>query len=343
MLELKKLGVDIRVAGDPHPYALEKIKEANIPFIHLSIRHRFDLQALRELSKIIRAWNVDLIHALSAKALTLSLFTTRSLPNIRVVAYRGTMGNLSHWSLLSRLSFLHPRISQIFCVSHAVRDYLLSLKVPEEKIITLYKGHQPEWYKSRASGITHKEIGIRNDIPIIGAVATFRPLKDLVTIVRAFEILAAEKPLQLLIVGKILDSKALKMINNSRFKESIFCVGHKENAFRYMPLCKATVTCSSRREGFPKAVVESMILGVPVIVTAVGGMAEFIQNEINGLVIPPRDPDALAYSISKLFRNEALTERLKKKAFETIETKLSVESYARETLNCYNTLLQRDI
>ena len=57
------------------------------------------------------------------------------------------------------------------------------------------------------------------------------------------------------------------------------------------------------REGLPRAVIEAMAQSVPAIVTRVGGMPELVEDRVSGLVVPPRDPAALATAIVSLAMN----------------------------------------
>jgi glycosyltransferase involved in cell wall biosynthesis len=88
-------------------------------------------------------------------------------------------------------------------------------------------------------------------------------------------------------------------------------------------------------ENFPHTVVESLAVGCPVIATAVGGVPEVVRDGENGLLVAPKDPDALGAAIGRFFGDAALRERLSGAAaasvegyseqdvFETIESELA--------------------
>ncbi len=71
---------------------------------------------------------------------------------------------------------------------------------------------------------------------------------------------------------------------------------------------------ASLTEGFPFALAEAMAAGKPVVVTAVGGMKEMVQHEVNGLLVPPADSAALAQGWLRLLRDAALRERFSQAA-----------------------------
>ncbi len=83
---------------------------------------------------------------------------------------------------------------------------------------------------------------------------------------------------------------------------------------------------SSSWENFPHSVVESLAVGTPVIATRVGGVAEVIEDGVNGLLVPAGDVDALAAAVSRFFADEGLRTRLRASA------SASVEGYSAERL-----------
>jgi glycosyltransferase involved in cell wall biosynthesis len=83
---------------------------------------------------------------------------------------------------------------------------------------------------------------------------------------------------------------------------------------------------SSSWENFPHSVVESLATGTPVIATDVGGVGEVVADGVNGLLVPPRDPPALAAAIRRFFGDEALQARLR------AEAPKSVGNYAPERI-----------
>jgi glycosyltransferase involved in cell wall biosynthesis len=71
---------------------------------------------------------------------------------------------------------------------------------------------------------------------------------------------------------------------------------------------------ASAWENFPHAVVESLAVGTPVIATRVGGLAELVEDGVNGLLVPPGDVQALAAAIRRFFAEAGLRERLARAA-----------------------------
>ena len=88
----------------------------------------------------------------------------------------------------------------------------------------------------------------------------------------------------------------------------------------------------SYTEGVPKVILEAMANGVPVVSTAVGGIPEIIQNDLNGLLIPPGNAGAICDSIYQVWSNSQLRSKLIKSGYETVK-KYTIEKQAANIVN----------
>jgi glycosyltransferase involved in cell wall biosynthesis len=90
---------------------------------------------------------------------------------------------------------------------------------------------------------------------------------------------------------------------------------------------------SSGWENFPHALIEGLAVGTPVISTGGGGVGEIVDDEVNGLLVPPDDPVALAAAIRRFFADEDLRTRLRAAAAGSVARFAPEPVYARlETL-----------
>lgn len=98
----------------------------------------------------------------------------------------------------------------------------------------------------------------------------------------------------------------------------------------------AQVLClPSRREGVPLVLLEAMSFGLPVIATPVGGIADYVEHERNGLLVPPGDVDALAVSIAMLAADPDLRTRLGEAARERIAEQAGPDTIVRRWRETY--------
>jgi glycosyltransferase involved in cell wall biosynthesis len=96
------------------------------------------------------------------------------------------------------------------------------------------------------------------------------------------------------------------------------------------------VVLPSLFEGLPVSVLEAMAAERPVIATAIGGTDEAVTTEVSGLLVPPRDPSALAAAIRRLAGDPALAQRLAAAGRARVERSFSADATARQVMRIYD-------
>lgn len=305
---LLKRGTHIHFLGTPLPEHEALLKEAGASITHHNFAHRFDLKGISLIRSIVRDDKIDLIYALSNRGLSCSILGLIG-SDTPIATYRGTVGHLSWFDPTSWLTFLNPKVKRILCVSEAVAQYLRDIKVRNEKIVTIYKGHDIEWYRSTPP--SRASLGLPEDAFVVGCTAMMRPVKGVDILIQSVASLIQELPhLHLLLVGGIKDPVIEKLVESFPDKTKIHLTGYRSDATQLATLSDATVMASKTREGFPKSVIEAMSQGVPAIVTNVGGMPELVGHGSAGIVVPPSDVKALAEAIRLLYNDRARAREL---------------------------------
>ncbi|BAZ98381.1 D-inositol 3-phosphate glycosyltransferase [Methanothermobacter sp. EMTCatA1] len=132
-------------------------------------------------------------------------------------------------------------------------------------------------------------------------------------------------------------SKALNIEKNIRF------AGFIGNTFRKALYYKASdIFClpsTMSTESFGIVNLEAMACGLPVVASKIGGIPDIIKNEETGLLVPPRNPHALAETIVYLLNDKKLRERMSSKGERIIEEEYSWNKVARMTEEVYTDLL----
>jgi glycosyltransferase involved in cell wall biosynthesis len=93
---------------------------------------------------------------------------------------------------------------------------------------------------------------------------------------------------------------------------------------------------ASRREGIPTVLLEAMATGVPVVATDVGGVREIVEHGVSGLVVPPRDPEALAVAVDRLLSDRKLSERVAATARRAVVERYGVDRCADAHAHAFN-------
>jgi glycosyltransferase involved in cell wall biosynthesis len=269
------------------------------------------------------------------------LAASRGLP-VKIVAYRGIVGNVSFFSPISWLRFLNPRIDRIVCVANAVRDYFLRmqpafLRVPAERLVTIHKGHSLDWYRAEPADLS--ALGIPRDAFVVGCVANYRPRKGIEVLVDALALLPSEWPVHLLLVGGGMDASRLtRHIAASPAAGRIHVLGYRSDAPSLTAACQAFVLPSTKREGLARSLIEAMAYGVAPVVTDCGGSPELVVDGVSGFVVPVRDAAAIAAALRKLRDDSELRRRLGAAARERIRNDFRIEDTIAKTLALYREL-----
>jgi glycosyltransferase involved in cell wall biosynthesis len=101
----------------------------------------------------------------------------------------------------------------------------------------------------------------------------------------------------------------------------------------------AVVACPSHREGFGVVCAEAMAYGRPVVASSVGGLRDLVVDGETGLLVPPRDPDALRGALQRLLGDRELRARLGNAARERARGVLSWERATALTVQAYESAL----
>ena len=340
---LKNAGVDVTVicpAGERRDW----LETNGVRVLDLPLRKRFDRGAVRRLRAELTTGRYDLLHLFGNKALQSGLAASRGLP-VKIVAYRGIVGNVSFFSPISWLRFLNPRIDKIVCVAEAVREYFLRmrprfLRLPPERLVTIHKGHSLDWYRARPADLT--AVGVPAGSFAIACVANYRPRKGIEVLVEALGKLPRSVEPHLLLIGAGMDAPRLaRRIAASPAASRIHVLGYRGDAPALTAACDLFVLPSTKREGLARSLIEAMAYGVAPVVTDCGGSPELVQHGASGLVVPVSDVAALAAAIRMLHDDAALRARLGSAARERIARDFRIEDTIAKTLALYRSLAPR--
>lgn len=104
---------------------------------------------------------------------------------------------------------------------------------------------------------------------------------------------------------------------------------------------EADIVClPSYREGLPKALLEGMAAGLPCVTTDVPGCREAVREGENGLLVPPRDHEALARALNRLIQDSELRSQMGKRGRNMAIAEFATQIVCQQTLQVYEDLLQ---
>ncbi|MGB5622960.1 MAG: glycosyltransferase [Gammaproteobacteria bacterium] len=338
LLGLARAGVECEIMTQGDSVYRPAMEAAGIRVIDYVPKHKFDRRAVNVIRDALIAGKHDILHLFNNKAVANGVMAARKLP-VKVVSYRGQTGNIHRYDPFCWMTHLNPRIDRVVAVADAVRDDLRRLRSDPEHVVTIYKGHDLDWYADTPADLS--EFGIPADAFVIGAVANYRPRKGIEVLIEATHHLSQHVPIHLLLVGADMDKPKLKtLIDASPMRRCIHVAGFRADACALIAACQASVLASTKREGLPKTVIEAMVYGVPTVVTDTGGSAELVVDRETGFVVPPGDAVALARALQYLCEHPTEAAAMGRHGRERIDRHFNIRDTIAETLKLYQNAVE---
>lgn len=334
-------GVDVVVMADLRSPHVQRIRQAGIEVLDLPLERKLDRGALRMIRERVVSGRIDIVHAFTNRTVLHMVLATRGLA-VKLVAYRGVIGNVSWWSPLSWYRFLNPRISRIICVAEEIRRYLLGLKLAglrldPGKVVTINKGHDLAWYRDEPADLA--QFGIPPDATVVTCSSRLRPRKGLWELVRALGRTDPGRNIHVLFLGHEGNAALHEEVRRIHHPERVHFAGFRADAPAIMAASDICALPVLDGEGLSRAVIEAMAYAVPAIVTPVGGNTELVVDGECGLVVPTGDVDALAAAMERLHDDPDLRRRMGEAARERIRTRFRNEDTVEATLALYREVL----
>ncbi|MEM4312048.1 MAG: glycosyltransferase family 4 protein [Nitrososphaerales archaeon] len=229
--------------------------------------------------------------------------------------------------------------TRVITVSHSMKDEIIYLyNVPPEKVKVIPNGiNLSKFNFSLDRSAVRKYFGLSDNEIVLLAVGRLTWQKGFDNLIKAMPlILQRFYNTKLIIVGEGHLRRDLKTLAYQ------LGVGDKVRFYGFLndddllKMYKVTdiLTIPSNYEPFGIVALEGMASGLPIIVSGVDGLKEIVQNDINGVVVYPNDPNNLANAIIKVISDREYYNWLVKNAHERVK-KFSWESLCNELLKAY--------
>jgi glycosyltransferase involved in cell wall biosynthesis len=287
------------------PIASRQLSDAGVRLVTLERNAKWDVHRLGGLVGLLRGDRFSLLHAHKFGSNLWGTLIGRACRVPAIVAHEHSWayeGNRPRaWvdgNLIGRLA------DRFVAVSTADGDRMVSLEgVRPEKVVVIPNGYIPSSVSSATD--VRAELRLGSDTPLIAIAAMLRPEKRIDLLLEAFAQVRSEVPnAHLMIAGDgecrpTLESQArsLGLRNSVRF------LGTRRDVDSVLGAADVAAL-SSDREGSPLLVFECMANGTPLVSTNVGGVPDVLEHDRTGLLVPRRDPAALAQGLVSLLIDE---------------------------------------
>ena len=301
-----------------------------------------DLLALIWIKRFLRTNRFDLVHTHETKSSFLTrLAFTKKLSTPLVYGIHGVVFNDPRSNLGNKIyEFLERstigKADQLIAVSEDVKSEYLNRNIgtvmPWEVIysgVDVAKFVSPQSVEKTARlrgslGITDRDLVLIN----IGRFSISKNQKDTI---HAFKSICDQNPsrsLRLILVGEGPEkSNCEKLVETLGLARKVSFVGFQKNIEDYLALSNINVI-TSLREGLPRVVVESSLVGIPTVGYQVEGISEIVSDQKSGLVVSQGDLETLVLGI-----NELVLDAEKRRKFGILAREIALSNWSHETMN----------
>jgi glycosyltransferase involved in cell wall biosynthesis len=297
---------------NPDSQVCSKATELSTRLVTMPLRSRIDPLCSLRLWKFCRSNRIDLLKTYSSKDhwICLPLFLS-GIPLSRARCITDSIGSPSR-----AFVFKHG-CSQIVADASVIKRQLVEQHgVDPAKIEVIGSAVDLEKFKpARDRTKFRREIGVADNIPLIGNVGMIRPDKGQLELVKSALLVLEKRPdARFVIVGQgtgILKRgiNVRNAIDRAGLAEKIIMAGYRWDTPDVYAACDVIVIASLRTEASPIVLREAFASGRPVIATKVGDIPEIVRHRENGLLIEPGNTRALASAILEFISDPELAAR----------------------------------
>jgi len=310
-----------------------------------------DLKSLYKLYKVLKKEKPFIVHSHTPKAGTLGMMAAKfagvphrlhTIAGLPLIEASGP----KRWLLDTVEKITYACATKIYPNSYGLKEIVLKNKYTKNnKLKVIGNG------SSNGIDVTHfsldnlnqedinllqNKLSLQNKDIVFTFVGRLVADKGINELISAFKkVCATYNNIKLLLVGTFeseLDPLHKETLEEIEANNNIISVGWQTDVRPYFAVSDALVF-PSYREGFPNVVMQAGAMSLPSIVTDINGCNEIITNNINGIIIPPKNEDKLYTAILEMIENSEKREQMASKSRDVI-----CKSYKREVI--WEALLQ---
>jgi len=325
-----------------------------VPFRRFPV-HPLNLITLLKLIKIIKSQKYDIVHSHTpAGGMIGRAAATAAHTPVRIYMAHGFHFHPEGGALTNLIFGTLERFAgNSLCDWVEVinsEDYqnAVSFKVvPKEKLIMI-DGTGIDTARFDPSSVTlddrqavRKELGLAEDVPVIGVIAELIPRKRLQDTLAAMALLKPEFPnIALIILGSgdqrvELEELAVRL----GLESSVHFLGFRRDLPRFISIMDV-FAFSTQQEGLPAALMEAMCMGVPSIATNIRGNRDIIVDGENGLIVKLGDCRDMADACKRLITNRSLAKKLSAAGRKLIVEKYDTKRTVGQQMAAYGRALE---
>lgn len=314
-----------------------------LPFLERDIHVLKDWRAFSRLVGLLREEKPDVLHVNSSKAGGLGALAGRIAGVPRIVftshglAYDEDRGFLARAGIFIATWLTFLLAHTVICISRDTYERARRLFLVGTKVRLVHNGVE------QFTLVPRDEARIRilksctesgSDALWVGAIAEFVRNKGLSYAIEACTRLESADT-QLFFIGDGDErSESAQKVRDAHVSERVCMPGYIPDARDLLSAFDIFIL-PSVKEGLPYVLLEAGLARLPVIASDIPGVRDIIEDGINGTLVPPKDPEALARAIDDLAKKPEVRARLGDALFHTVSTSFHLSRMAEKTADIY--------
>ncbi len=315
------------------------LRAAGIPVTPIGKRFKLDPIALARLVGLLRARRFDVLQTWIFAANTYGRVAAR-LAGVPVVVTAEMAVDL--WKGRAELAidrWLAATTDRVVGNSRAVVEFSRRAGIPDDRLALIPSGIADEEPPPIDPAQVRAELGWPGDAPLILFAGRLAPQKGVADLIAALDLLQHVRPdVRVLIVGDGPLRETLEETAHAFHLDGMVrFLGHRDDVPRLLAAADLLVL-PSLYEGLPNVVLEAMRFAKPVVATAAPGTTEVVADGQTGLLVPMRDPPALAEALRTVIQDRDLARRLGGGGRARVEAEFRADVMIARFAELYETL-----
>lgn len=319
----------------PGAESAARLTNAGAKVVTIPMRGQFDLPAVSRLHAVLREHRPEVVHCHSSHAHTLGgIAAWLARVAVVVTTKRTDFPPPPTWLTRWRYGRL---VVRVIAISEGVRRSMLSGGVPQDRIVLIHSSVNCDHFHPGISGEpVRRALGIGPGDPVVGVVG------QLITRKGHDVLLRARPDCQVIFCGDGPQAPALRELAASLGMASqVHFLGFRDDV-RPILAAMDVLAMPSRLEGLGVAALEAMAMGLPIVASNVGGLAECVVDGETGRLIPIEDAASLARALREIMDDPHLRRRMGEAGRRRAEQVFGRTAMIERHIALYRELLAKD-
>lgn len=297
--ELHRRGNTITLMSKPGAWVLQQARQAGVPTLESPLK-RLPLRDLKAAAQFVRENQIQVLLAHMSGANNFAVWLSR-LAKVPAVLRAHAHTLHFHWRMAHH----------IIAVSEQTRQYHIRRnRVSPARISTVHGFVDPARLCVPDKGVrqaVRSELGLSPSDFAVGVVGNIIPRKGQIYLVRALPQVVARYPqVRVLLVGVVhppqYGEQVRREVRQLGVEAHVLWLGERKDV-PHLLQAMDVYALPTLNDMLPMAMLEAMWAQLPILATAVGGIPEAIIDGVEGWLVPPKDPDALAHALIEIIEN----------------------------------------